>query len=377
MPIGNPINPNFSTINEIDSKTSDHPMLGNIGHFVTVEYFIGSPLQFKNESYFLPNTMTSYFSVNGINCTKCADWDDKLSLYNRTNSTTAYFDTEIDYMVNYGKFEAKGYRGTDRVCWKDNDDDCIKNVTIVDIQEYSPSDFTPPIDKHFGGFFGLNPIDTGLGWSNAPSMIERMFTDHIIDRRQATLWYRYKHKGSGLIFGDHSMDYYKDKKTHNFTLSSTSPFTDLQPNPIWTLNLSDTLFNNKTVHKTGVKVALIDTDQPTIWVPKSDFEEIANKLSKIDDITCTDTYCASTKKKCDKICSKVNKDDWKWKEDNWIGNLTFVINDTWFNLPCEAFTESGTNDTDIKCDIKIDGSHDEYRFGIPFLESFTTTFNYQ
>jgi len=31
----------------------------------------------------------------------------------------------------------------------------------------------------------------------------------------------------------------------------------------------------------------------------------------------------------------------------------------------------------VKCDIQIDGSHDEYRFGIPFLEAFTTTYVYQ
>ena len=57
MPIGTPENPNIET-----------PDLGNIGHYVTVEYFLGTPLQFRNESFFLPNTMTSYFTVNSIDC---------------------------------------------------------------------------------------------------------------------------------------------------------------------------------------------------------------------------------------------------------------------------------------------------------------------
>ena len=39
----------------------------------------------------------------------------------------------------------------------------------------------------------------------------------------------------------------------------------------------------------------------------------------------------------------------------------------------QAFERNATE----RCVFMIDGDHDEYRFGIPFLEQFTTTFVYQ
>ena len=147
------------------------------------------------------------------------------------------------------------------------------------------------------------------------------------------------------------------------------------------MNLTDSKFNNETICDSEDKYALIDTDQPTIWVPKADFANIAEKLSGIENITCNETYCLSTQNNCTILCLNQTyplPKDVVWNPSKHIGNLSFTIDDTIFNLPCTAFTESNTtNQTDVQCNIKIDGSHDEYRFGIPFLESFIVSYNYE
>ena len=90
-------------------------------------------------------------------------------------------------------------------------------------------------------------------------MIERLFDENLIDSKQATLWYRYLHHGSGLIFGDHSMGYYKNEETFKYDLIMMANITNIQPNTIWALNLTDTLFNNISISN-GQNFAIIDPD---------------------------------------------------------------------------------------------------------------------
>ena len=41
-----------------------------------------------------------------------------------------------------------------------------------------------------------------------------------------TLWFRYRHAGSGLVFGNHNYGYYRHGKTYNFTFTSMDNFTE-------------------------------------------------------------------------------------------------------------------------------------------------------
>ena len=45
-------------------------------------------------------------------------------------------------------------------------------------------------------------------------------------------------------------------------------------------------------------------------------------------------------------------------------------------MPCDAMVQDYRANYIAYCYYKIDGGHDEYRFGIPFLEQFTTTYVY-
>ena len=113
--------------------------------------------------------MTSYLTVNSIECTECQQWDN--FTYDATNSTTSDFNTATEVTIDFGDFEATGFRGHDRVCWQNQSDICVQDVQFIEVSSYSPG-FIPPITEHFAGFFGMNPINTGLGWYDAPSFIE-------------------------------------------------------------------------------------------------------------------------------------------------------------------------------------------------------------
>ena len=196
-----------------------------------------------------------------------------------------------------------------------------------------------------------------------------------------TLWYRYHHSGSGLIFGNHINNYYRDWLTYNFTLSKNAPYTDLQPDPIWTLNITDVLFNNETVKVSDTNLAVLDAYQRYLWVPKVDFVGISERLSKVANMECNNTLgvCFSRYVDCSHLCKNVhtNPEEWVWNPELNIGNFSFYIDDTMFSLPCESLVSSDpANTTGIMCLMLIDGSHDEFRFGIPFLESFTTSYHY-
>jgi hypothetical protein len=72
--------------------------------------------------------------------------------------------------------------GSDLICWMWDYDYCTNGTEFFMITSYSAF-FEPPVYHSFSGFIGLNPIDSGLGWSNAPSLVERMYEKDWIDRR--------------------------------------------------------------------------------------------------------------------------------------------------------------------------------------------------
>ena len=189
-----------------------------------------------------------------------------------------------------------------------------------------------------------------------------------------TLWYQKHHFGTALLFGDHVTE---NRRLYvSFTMQPG--YTDLQPESIWAIDLWDVQFKNETIKESGINLAILDTDQPAIWLPRSDFALFADEISKIENITCNETYCLSMHNHCVDLCVPYIYDpEEPYDTSIYMANLTLVIDGVPFILPCAAFTESNiTSYTDVMCDIKIDGSHDEYRLGIPFLESFTTTYVY-
>ena len=75
-----------------------------------------------------------------------------------------------------------------------------------------------------------------------------------------TLWYTKLHSKSALIFGDHTNAYYKDEATYHFSFTKQPGYTDLQPEYIWALNLSDTQYKNETIRESAINHAILDTD---------------------------------------------------------------------------------------------------------------------
>ena len=221
--------------------------------------------------------MWNDFVVNSIDCVQCQEWDNHT--YDRLNSTTSNFTLE-NTSISLGANNVQGYIGTDRVCWKNRTDYCVENVKLFEALDYT-NNYIPPISHNFGGFLGLAPIQTGLGWADAPPLIERMFEEHWIDRRQVTLWFRYKHAGSGLIFGNHDYSYYRGGITYNFTYTPEKGFTDEQPPDIWGIKLDKVVYSNNknTTITSGNDLAVIDSDQKDIWVPKEHFAIMAEQIS--------------------------------------------------------------------------------------------------
>ena len=163
-----------------DFELSDLGNYGNIGHFMTSIFLIGTPMEFRNESFFLPSTMWNDFVVNSIECEQCLEWDNHT--YDRTNSTSSRFDIDTTRTVNLGLDEVEGFIGTDRVCWRNDSDYCVEEGGRLEAINYT-SFYTPPITHNFAGFLGLAPLQTDLGWADAPSLVDRMFEERWIDRR--------------------------------------------------------------------------------------------------------------------------------------------------------------------------------------------------
>ena len=114
-------------------------------------------MEFRNESFFLPSTMWNDFVVNSIECDQCLEWDNHT--YDRTNSTSSRFDIDTTRTINLGLDEVDGFIGTDRVCWRNDSDYCVKNVKLFEAINYT-SFYTPPITHNFAGFLGLAPLET-------------------------------------------------------------------------------------------------------------------------------------------------------------------------------------------------------------------------
>ena len=108
---------------------------------MTSIFYLGTPIQFKNESFFLPSTMWNDFVVNSVDCAQCQEWDNHT--YDRLNSTTSNFTLE-NATMSLGATEVQGYIGTDRVCWKNRTDYCVEGVRLFEALEYN-LDYIPPI----------------------------------------------------------------------------------------------------------------------------------------------------------------------------------------------------------------------------------------
>ena len=159
-------------------------MLGNIGHYITIYFYIGTPIQFFFESYFFPNTMIGDLTVNSVKCDACRNWD--WYPYNSEKSRSVEYedeDREEKVKVDLGENHyIEGHEVRDRVCWQNNTDYCVRNTTFIEVTD-SSTDFEPPVQYRFAGFFGLSPRDTGLGWADAPSFVDRLYDLNWIDRR--------------------------------------------------------------------------------------------------------------------------------------------------------------------------------------------------
>jgi len=145
MPIRRPDQSELNPIEEaLEEMSPDHPRLMSIDHYLTLSLYFGIPLQRRDKSYpsyFLPNTLTSYLSVNSNECVECQQWDNN-TYY--ANSTTANFNRETQETLDFGQFTVEGYMGSDFICWKFDYDYCTNETEFFEITSYSEF-FEPPI----------------------------------------------------------------------------------------------------------------------------------------------------------------------------------------------------------------------------------------
>ena len=164
--------------------------------------------------------------------------------------------------------------GTDRVCWKTEADYCVDNVELFEAIQYN-STYTPPLTHNFAGFLGLSPKAHEGGWADAPSFVERLFDERWIDKRAVTLWFRYGHAGSGLIFGNNNNTgfYRGDVFEKNFTTIMIDNFTNEQPPKIFALKLSNVWYFNGYLSNVmnETSYAVIDSVLPDMWMPREHF----------------------------------------------------------------------------------------------------------